>query len=159
MYNWLVFLHVFFAFTFMLAHGVHAAAMLAFRTEKDPEHALTFFNIVPELHMVRILMVLLGLPGLIAAFMTSWWRQGWVWASLIVFLVISYVMYRYGAGYFNLIQGAAERLIEARKTNMGVEPALKEFEEARTARHPIVVSIVGIAGLAIILWLMRFKPF
>jgi len=159
MYNWLVFLHVFFAFTFMLAHGVHAAAMLAFRTEKDPERALTFFNIVPELHMVRILMVLLGLPGLIAAFITPWWRQGWVWVSVVVFFMISVVMYKYGAGYFNLIQGAAERLIEARKMNIDVDSALKEFEEARTARHPMTVSIVGILGLAIILWLMRFKPF
>jgi hypothetical protein len=159
MYNWLVLFHIFFAFAFMLAHGVHAAAMLAFRNEKDPERALTFFNIVPELHMVRILMVSMGLPGFIAAFITSWWRQGWVWASALVFLVISYIMYRYGAGYFNLIQGAAERLIEARKTNTDVELALKEFEEARTARHPITVSVVGITGLAIILWLMRFKPF
>jgi hypothetical protein len=159
MYNWLVFLHVFFAFTFMLAHGVHAAAMLAFRTEKDPERALTFFNIVPELHMVRILMILLGLPGLIAALITSWWRQGWVWVSVVVFFMISFVMYKYGAGYFNLIQGAAQRLIEARKMNIDVDTALKEFEEARTARHPMTVSIVGILGLAIILWLMRFKPF
>src|ERR1041385_6536067 len=159
MYNWLVFLHVFFAFTFMLAHGVHAAAMLAFRTETDPERALTFFNIVPELHMVRILMVLMGLPGLIAAFITPWWRQGWVWASVVIFFMISFVMYKYGAGYFNLIEGAAERLIEAKKTDINRETALKEFEAARTARHPMTVSIVGILGLAIILWLMRFKPF
>ena len=159
MYNWLVFLHIFFGFTFMLAHGVHAAAMLAFRNEKDPERALTFFNIVPELHMVRILMVSLGVSGFLAAFITPWWRQGWVWASALIFLVISFLMYRYGAGYFNLIQGAAERLIEAKKSNSEVQAALKAFEEARTARHPIIVSITGLVGLAIILWLMRFKPF
>lgn len=159
MYNWLVFLHIFFAFTFMLAHGVHAAAMLAFRNEKDPERALTFFNIVPELHLVRILMVSLGVSGFLAAFITPWWHQGWVWASAIVFLVISFLMYRYGAGYFNLIEGAAERLIEAKKSNTEIEAALKAFEAARTARHPIIVSIIGLAGLAIILWLMRFKPF
>ena len=68
-------------------------------------------------------------------------------------------MYKYGAGYFELIQGSAERLIEARKTNTDVETALEKFEEARTARHPITVSAIGVAGLAIILWLMRFKPF
>jgi hypothetical protein len=159
MYNWLVYLHIFFAFTFLLAHGVHAAAMLAFRVEKDPERALTFFNIVPEIGMVRYLTVLMGLPGFIAAFITPWWRQGWVWASVVVFIFISYVMYKYGAGYFELIQRAAEQLIEARKMKIDVEAALKEFEEARTARHPMTVSIVGILGLAIILWLMSFKPF
>ena len=159
MYNWLVFLHIFFGFSLMLAHGVHAAAMLAFRNEKDPERALTFFNIVPEINMVRWLTVLMGVPGLIAAFITPWWKQGWVWASVVVFLIVSVVMYKYGAGYFELIQRAAERLIESRKTNVNIETALREFETARTARHPIPVSIVGMVGLAIILWLMRFKPF
>lgn len=159
MYNWLVFLHIFFAFAFILSHGVHAAAILAFRNEKDPERALTFFNIVPQINIVRYLIVLMGVPGIVAAFITPWWRQGWTWASLVVFLIISFVMYRYGAGYFGLIEGAAERLIEARKTNSEVETAQKEFEKARTARHPIGVSIIGIVGLAIILWLMRFKPF
>ena len=143
----------------MLVHGVHAAAMLAFRSERDPERALTFFNIVPQINMVRYLIVLMGVPGVIAAFITPWWRQGWTWASLVVFLIISFVMYRYGAGYFGLIEGAAQRVIEARKTNSEVETAQKEFEKARTARHPIGVSIIGIVGLAIILWLMRFKPF
>ena len=159
MYNWLVFLQVFFGFSFMLAHGVHAAAILAFRNEKDPERALTFFNIVPELGLVRYLTVLMGLSGFIAAFITPWWRHGWVWTSVAVFFIISFVMYKYGAGYFGLIERAAERLIEARKTNTDFEAALKAFEEARTARHPIIVSITGLVGLAIILWLMRFKPF
>lgn len=159
MYNWLVFLHIFFGFSLMLAHGVHAAAMLAFRNEKDPERALTFFNIAPEIQMVRYLTILMGLPGFIAAFISPWWRQGWTWASMVIFLIVSVVMYKYGAGYFELIQRAAERLIEARKTDLNVETALKEFESARTARHPIAVSIVGMVGLAVILWLMRFKPF
>jgi hypothetical protein len=159
MYNWLVFLHVFFAFAFMLAHGVHAAAMLSFRNEKDPERSLTFFNIVPAPTLVRILTVALGLPGLAAAFVLPWWRQGWPWASAVVFVAISIIMYKYGAGYFGLMQDRAERAIAARKAGAGLEEALREFEAARKAPHPIAVSVVGFLGLAIILWLMRFKPF
>ena len=159
MYQWAVFLHVFFAFAFILAHGVHAAAMLSFRNEADPERSLTFFNIVPQATMIRVLTALMGISGFIAAFLSKWWRQGWVWASFVVFLIISYVMYKYGAGYFGLIEGAATRLIDAQKTNTNLEAACKEFEEARNAPHPMFVSTVGIAGLAIILWLMRFKPF
>jgi hypothetical protein len=159
MYNWLVFLHIFFAFAFILAHGVHAAAMLAFRGERDPERALTFFNIVPEIRTVRILTVLMGIPGFIAAFITPWWRQGWVWASLLVFIVVAFSMYRYGAGYYGLIHGAAERLIEARRMDPDAEAALKDFEAARASHHPITVSGIGLGGLAIILWLMSFKPF
>jgi len=159
MYNWLVFLHILFAFLFMLAHGVSAAAMLKFRGEPDPERCLTFFNIVPQPTLIRVLTVLMGIPGLIAAFITPWWKQGWPWASLVIFAIISYVMFKYGGGYYGIIEGAAARLIEAKKTNTNVADAFKEYDDARNAPHAMVVSIVGIAGLAIILWMMRFKPF
>jgi len=159
MYNWLVFLHILFAFLFMLAHGAHAAAMLKFRGEPDPEKSMNFDNIFPTTTLLRVLTVLMGVPGLIAALITPWWRQGWTWASLVIFLTISRIMFKYGAGYYDIIFGAAKRLIEAKKTNVSLPAAQKEYDEARNSPHAIIVSIVGIGGLAIILWLMRFKPF
>ena len=159
MYNWLVFLHIFFAFLFMLVHGAHAAAMLKFRGEPDPELSLTFFSNVPDIKYVRYLTIAMGVFGFAAAFITPWWKQVWVWFSAVVFLIISFVMYKYGAGYYGMISNAARRLIEARKTNVNLSAAQKEFDDARNAPHAMTVSIVGIVGLAIILWLMRFKPF
>ena len=159
MYNWLVFLHVLFAFLFMLAHGVHAAAMLKFRGEPDPERSLTFFNIVPQLTLIRVLMFAMGIFGLAAAFITPWWKQGWPWASLVIFFIISWIMYQYGSRYYILIEGAANHLIEAKKTDTNLPAAQKGYDDARNAPHAMIVSIVGIVGLAVILWLMRFKPF
>ena len=159
MYNWLVVLHIFFAFLFMLAHGVHAAAMLKFRGEPDPERSLTFFNIVYDLKYARYAYIAMGVFGFAAAFTTPWWKRGWVWVSATVFIVISWVMFRYGTGYYNIIQDAALRLIEAKKTNTDLPAAQKGFDDARNAPHAMIVSVVGIVGLAIILWLMRFKPF
>jgi len=159
MYNWLVFLHILFAFLFMLAHGAHAAAMLKFRGEPDPEQSLTFLNIIPQTTLLRVLAVLMGVTGLIAAFITPWWRQGWPWASLVIFVIIAYVMFKYGAGYYDIILDSATRLIEAKKTNVNLSAAQKEYDHARNAPHAMIVSAVGIVGLAIILWLMRFKPF
>ena len=159
MYNWLVFLHIFFAFLFMLGHGAHAAAMLKFRGEPVPEKSLTFFSIVPDIKYVRYLTVALGVFGFASAFIPGWLNKGWVWISLAVFLIISWVMYQYGGGYYGMISDAANRLIEAKKTNVDLPAAQKEFDEARNAPHTIIVPIVGIVGLAIILWLMRFKTF
>lgn len=159
MYNWLVLLHILFAFLFLLAHGVHAAAMLKFRGEPDPEISLTFFSNVPDIKYVRYLTVAMGIFGLAAAFITPWWKQGWPWASLVIFLIVSWVMYKYGAGYYGIIFDASNRLIEAKKTNTNLPAAQKEFDDARKAPHAMIVSVVGIVGLAIILWLMRFKPF
>jgi hypothetical protein len=159
MYNWLVLLHIFFAFLFMLAHGVHAAAMLKFRGEPDPEKSLTFFHIVPELTLIRYLTVVMGVFGFAAAFLTVWWRQWWIWLSALIFLIVSWVMFNYGGGYFGMIQDAALHLIEAKKTNINLPAAQKEFDDARNSSYPMLVSVVGILGLALILWLMRFKPF
>ena len=159
MYNWLVFLHIFFAFLFMLVHGAHAAAMLKFYGEPDPEKSLTFFNIVPDIKYVRYLTVALGVFGVASAFVTPWWKQGWTWASAVIFAIVSWVMYKYGAGYYGIISDAARRLIEAKKTDTDLPAAQKEFDDARNAPHAMIVSVVGILGLAIILWLMRFKPF
>jgi hypothetical protein len=133
--------------------------MLAFRNEKDPERSLTFFNVIPQLTLVRYLTVIMGVPGLIAAFITPWWRQGWVWASLVVFMIVSFVMYKYGSSYFVLMHDAANQVVEAKNSGEDATAALKSYEEARSSPHPIIVSLVGMAGLAIILWLMRFKPF
>lgn len=159
MYNWLVFLHVLFAFLFILAHGVHAAAMLKFRGEPDPEKLLTFFNIVPDIKYVRYLTIALGVFGLAAAFIAGWLTKVWVWGSLIIFLIIAWVMYQYGALHYLRIWNATLRFIEAKKANTGLPAAQMEFDNARNAPNAMIVSIVGIAGLAIILWLMRFKPF
>jgi len=159
MSNWLVFLHILFAFLFMLGHGVHAAAMLKFRGEPDPEKSLTFFSNVPDIKYVRYLYVALGVFGFAAAFITPWWRQGWTWTSAIVFAITSWVMYRYGAGYYGIIFDAANRLIEAKMTGTNLSAAQKVYDEVRNAPHTMIVSVVGIVGLAIILWLMRFKPF
>ena len=159
MYNWVVFLHIFFAFGFILAHGVHAAVMLALRNEPDPERSLTFFNVVPQITLVRVLTVLMGITGVVAAIMTGWWRQGWTWASLVVFVVIALVMYRYGAGYFGMVYGAADRFVGAKNSGADTEPARKEFDEARASPNLFVVTVVGLLGLAIILWMMTLKPF
>lgn len=159
MYNWLVFLHILTALLLMLAHGAHAAAMLKFRGEPDPEQSLTFFNIVPEITLVRYLTVVLGVFGFAAVIVAGWWKQGWVWTSAVIFILISIIMFKYGAGYFGIIQDAALRLINARKTGTNQSAAQKEFDAARNSPYPMFVSVSGVLGLAIILWLMRFKPF
>ncbi len=159
MYNWLVFLHIAFAFFFMLAHGVHAAVMLKFRGESDPERALTFFNVLPELTLVRWLALLLGIPAFAAAYFSGWLAKGWVWVSLAIFLLISFVMVRFGAGYYKIVFNAANHAVKARKSNTDASAALEDYNKVRISPYPIIVASVGLFGLIIILWLMRFKPF
>lgn len=66
-------------------------------------------------------------------------------------------MWRWGGGYSNLMQGTAERAIAASGTPE--EPAaLAEFQKARLSWYTPAMTIVGIGGIGVILWLMVFRP-
>jgi len=172
MYRWIVYLHVFAAFAFMLVHGVYATVMWKLRAEADPERSLTLFNAVPSLRLQRFLLALVVITGLIAGLIRpwwsqgwawglirSWWREGWMWTSLVLLIVITIVMRRYGAGYFTLVSRAAMRAIEERKSASALSADPDKFAAARATWHPIGLTVLGMAGLALILWLMMFKPF
>jgi len=159
MYNWLVFLHILFAFAFMLAHGVQAVAMLLFRVEKEPRRTLAFLELLPNVTSARVLVVLMTIPGVAAAIVAGWWRQAWTWGSAIVFLVVALVMWRYGGSYFQLLEEAGRHVEDARNSGGNVDAALGAYERARLAPHSILLTLIGGIGLAVLLWLMTFKPF
>ena len=49
-----------------------------------------------------------------------------VWLSAVVFLITSFVMFKYGGGYYGIISNAARHLIEAKQTNTNLPAAQKE---------------------------------
>lgn len=85
---------------FMLALGIHVTVMWAMRSEPDPERSMTFFNDLPNATGLRILLALVVVPGATAGLMGSWWGSGWIWASLLLLVVIAVAMWRFGSGYF-----------------------------------------------------------
>ena len=159
MLEWVVVLHVAAVLAFMLAHGVHVAAMWAMRAEPDPERALTMFNPVPSATTLRVLLAVIVASGVLAGFMGSWWDRGWIWTSLGLLLGISVFMWRFGGGFYGLLQAAAEQAVAARTSGAPDPQAQAAFDAVRGGWHTVGVSVVGLGGLAIILWLMMFKPF
>ena len=159
MYPWVVFVHVASVLAFMLAHGVHVTAMWAFRREADPERALTFFNDLPKATGLRLLLAAVVSSGAIAGLMGSWWGSGWIWTSLLLLAFISVAMWRFGGEYFGLVQEAAEAAIAARSTDPPNPALMAAYVAARDSWHTIGMSVLGLGGVAVILWLMMFKPF
>ena len=159
MYQWVVFVHVGSVLAFMLAHGVHVTAMWAMRREPDPERMLTFFNIVPTATVLRLLLALVVLSGALAGFMGSWWSRGWIWTSLALLAAIALAMWRYGGGYFGQLQEAAEAAIEARTHDRSNPAPQAAYDAARRSWQTVAMTVLGLGGVAVILWLMMFKPF
>jgi predicted amino acid dehydrogenase len=68
-------------------------------------------------------------------------------------------MWRYGGGYWDAVQNAATRAVEARSSEPPDAAARRAFDAARGSWQTAGLSVIGLGGLAVILWLMMFKPF
>jgi hypothetical protein len=156
MYPWLVFLHVAGALGFMFGHGVTSVVTILMRQEKDPERVKTYLRLARNtlvLGISYVSMALLLITGIWAGFNGGWWRSWWIWISLALLVVIILCMGFLGRSYFDRVSAA-----------LGIEPVgepvSQEELEATLAKSPaVVLVVVGLGGIAVILWLMMFKPF
>ena len=158
-YPWIIFVHLFVALLYMLLHGVEAAAMWQLRSEPDPQRSITFFSMRPSLILLRVVFGLLVLTGLVAGLVLPWWKQGWMWTSLGILILLGVIMNRLGKGYFDLIARTAADALHERTRGGASTTAAQAFEAARRSWQPIAATAAGLVGLALILWLMMFKPF
>lgn len=72
LYNWIVFLHILGAFTFVLAHGVSAGVSLKLRGEREVPRVQTLLdlsNTATQGMYVGLVILLIG--GITAAFMAG----------------------------------------------------------------------------------------
>lgn len=158
MHEWVLLLHVAAVLAFLTAHGVQVMVMWRMRGA-DPQESLTLLDALPGLLLMRVTLGIVVVSGLIAGFIEPWWQQWWMWLSLALLVAIWAAMWRWGGGYFSLIQETATRAVEERARGPGSTVAMETFEKTRTGWQPVGMMIGGIGGLAVILWLMMFKPF
>jgi len=158
-HQWLLFLHIGAVLGFILQHGIYMTAMWAMRREADPGRIETIFYAVPNVGMTRLLLAAVVGTGLLLGFIGPWWRQWWMWLSFAILAAMWGAMYRWGGGFFGLVQAAAENAVAERQTGSGSRVALEAYERVRRGWQPVGMMALGIGGLGVILWLMVFKPF
>src|SRR5258708_25011193 len=89
MYNWIVLLHVASIFVFLLAHGVSMGASFKLRSERQIERLRGLMELSASMYTaLYISLILILLTGILLGFMGGWWRQGWIWVSLVLFVLI-----------------------------------------------------------------------
>ena len=82
-----------------------------------------------------------------------------MWTAIVVLAVVGVLMNRFGNAYFDLLVVTARRAVEDRKNILADFSSLEAFHAARAAWYPVGVTVIGMVGLAAILWLMMFTPF
>lgn len=160
MYLWIVLLHVIGAFLFVLSHGVAAWMVLAIRKERDRARIGAMLGLSSlSLSGVYLGLLLLLVGGIWAGIAGGHFSRGWIWAALVVLVIVVAVMYLVATPYFVRLRGAVGLPTRGPEP----DPDMRLGDEdlaALVARAPVIpIVAVGGGGLLVILWLMVIKPF
>jgi hypothetical protein len=153
-YQWFVFAHLVGLVVFVFAHGTSAFVSFHIRSMRDPEVVADYLrmsNQATRVATIGLIVLLIGGAG--AATVGDTWSHPWVWASIIVLIVVAVLMWAVGAAYYYPL-----RDLLAGKD--GVPPPDGDALAAQLdSRRPDILALVGGAGLVILVWLMAVKPF
>lgn len=152
-YLWFKYLHIIFIFGFLISHGVSVQVAFALKSERDLLKISTLLSLSKAPYMLMLVSLLASIFfGVIAGFQGHWWNSGWIWTSIILLVVIFSVMYFFGTNIFGAARNALELPADLSGTNQELTKILEKS-------NPVLLSIIGFGGYAIIAWLMMFKPF
>jgi hypothetical protein len=159
---WLVFVHVLGVLIFVMAHGVSVFVMWRLRTERDPQAVRTLAGLSRRsLGLMNVGLLILLLGGVLAGFSGNWWTSGryWIWAAVLILILIFATMTPLGRLYLTRVRTAVgiDNKTGAYDPNMPVDAA--QLEMVLSSGKPELLLAIGLGGLAILLWLMMFKPF
>lgn len=162
MYPWIVYLHLLGLLGFVLAHGASAAAAFALSRERSLDRVQTLLLVSTSTYGVMYLSLLVLLvSGIIAGFMGKWWGWGWIWVSLGLLVAIIAAMGILGSPVYGRARKAAGLPYFEGGKQHPAEPVANsaELDAALARANPVLLAVIGYGGLALITWLMMFKPF
>ena len=156
-----LFVHVVFAFLYMLSHGTSVAVSLRLRKETSVDRIRALLDVSWSTIGVGYQLLLVSLlAGIALGFMGHWWRSRWIWASIGILVVLVAFMVRVAARHFHAVrQAVGLPRIGERSDRPAAAPAPPD-EVARViaAGRPGLIILLGIVGLSAIVWMMLFKP-
>jgi hypothetical protein len=163
MYQIILYLHVAGALGFFLFHGATASAMFGLKREgaaSQAELLIRTREIASAGAFVSMMVMLVA--GIILGFMGRFWSDVWIWASIVLILVIGTLMGRDGRNFFDRVSYAVnpEKYKAPKDKKDDPEPPTEEDLAGELAKgRPLMLTVTGIVALALFLWLMMFKPF
>ena len=151
-----VFLHIVCVALFLLFHGVQMWAM--FTLEPALPDREKIFDRAEQSRMVSTPMYvslgLLVLFGVIAGIDGDWFSHGWwLWGAIVVLLITVGLMSSLAGPFMKKVREGTTRWADGSYTMSD-----DELGSLLRGPRPRVIAFTGIAGLAILLWLMVYKP-
>jgi hypothetical protein len=162
-YSWVKFVHVFAVLGFLAAHGASVSVAFRLRSERDLERVRALLDLSRAyLNAMYGSLGVLLLAGIAAGVMGGWFtRSLWIWMALALLFGIMVGMYYIGTSHFNELRKAAGLPYA---TGSRQQPPVDPAPEAELAiliakGRPWELATIGFGGIAVIAFLMMFKPF
>ena len=153
LYRIIVFLHVISTFGFLLSHGASISMAFALKRERKSQKIRALLDLSGASYPLMSLTLAASIVfGIIAGFQGHWWKFGWIWTSMALLVVIIAMMYFWGSRIYGAARKAMELPSEPSGSNEELFAILKKS-------NPVLLTLIGYGGYAIIAWLMMFKPF
>ena len=162
LYKPALFIHIFFGFLYMLSHGTSATVAYRLRHESNLDRIRTLLDLSRSSFTLMYLALLaMALGGVALGFLGHFWSSGWIWASLVLLVAVLVVMGLIASRHFHRVRKAAGLpYLDGSKEHPPVAPASpEELASLLQSGRPHLITLIGIGGWAVILWLMIFKPF
>jgi hypothetical protein len=162
MYRWLVYVHILGVFVFLLAHGGSASVVFRLRRETERSRMAALLDLSSTgLGVAYGSLLVLLIAGIILGFVGRWWGSGWIWASLGLLVVTAVGMYlRSSVPLHRVRKAAGMPYFDGRRGQPAAPHASdEELHNAAAAVNPMESAGIGLLPIALILWLMMFKPF
>ena len=159
LYPWIVIAHVFFVIVAFMAHGASAFAIYKVRANSDRGQLTALLDLSGQsLAVAGIGLLLVVVLGIWAAIMGGHFGRAWPWVSIGVLVVVTFAMTPLAANPMREMRAALG--MGKDKSGAPLVPASDtELAAAQAKLKPEATMIVGIVGLAILVWLMEGKPF
>ena len=159
---WLIFLHTLSAFTFFLGHGTSVAMAFRIRKETDFARIRAMLDLSESTFIVMgIALLIMGLTGLTMPFILKIWNKGWIWASIVLMVIVIVQMaVMNDKRYKHLRRMVGLPYMIGGKKFPAEPPASQSEVEAHIKKLNVTeLIVVGYVIPMIVLWLMVFKPF
>jgi len=162
-YPWILTLHVVGAFLFVFGHGASAVAALRLRRERDPVRIGAMLEVsAASIWTMGIGWIVLLAAGVLATFMAGLWGEAWIWASLIIFVLLTGYMTPRAAGWTRELRhaiGVKAPFGEKKDAPDPIPASPEELDRILRSPRMFEVTLVGGIGLVTIIVLMVLKPF
>jgi hypothetical protein len=162
MYQFLVFLHVVSAFAFFMAHGASAVMAFQLRRESQLERIKAILDLSnAALPVAYIALMFLLLAGIGAGIIGNWFSHGWIWAAIVLLLLMWFGMVVYSARFFTPIRKAVGLPYRDREGEHAAETPASQAEIAALIQgsNPFIIGGMYFTFILLMLWLMMYKPF